>query len=111
MTMPPLPRQINPGASPSEVAASVRDIVSYLNAMPKFEVKTVQSSTGVSHTIKTGLRRVLGLLRIQAYKTQTVDETLSLPALGDWRQVGGGLKDRVNLGEVNHTLVYLVIGE
>ena len=110
MSMPPLPRQLNTD-DPAEIAAVLRQVVDYLHRSPKFEIKKMQSSTSVSHTIKTNIRRVLGLLRIQAYKTESVDDALTLRALPDYRPVAGGLKDRVNLAGVNHTFHYLVIGE
>lgn len=108
--MPPLPRQIN-SADPNDLRESIRQIVDYLHALPRFEIIATDTSTGVSHTMETDLQHPLGLLLMQAYETNDPDKTLTLRALPDWRPVAEGLEDRRNTGEVDHTLVFLAIGE
>jgi len=108
--MPPLPRQLN-SDSPDEMRAVIRQIVDYLRALPRFEIKKVEMATEVSHTLKTNVRHPVILLRGQAYKTESVDESVVYTALPDWRPTADGLRDRVDTSGVKTTMVYLIIGE
>lgn len=107
---PPLPRQLN-SADPSEIMAWSRQLVDYVHRLPRFEIKVVEASTEVEHTLKTNIKKPIGVLLVQAYKTKTVDDTLTLRALPDWRRTADGLKVRVDTSGVSHTFYYLIIGE
>ena len=106
----PLPRQIN-SADPQELMEVIRQLVNFVHSLPRFEIKTVRSSQEVSHTFSTDIDNPKVVLVGQAYKTNNVDESLSVEGLPDWRPVEGGIKHRIDTSGVNHTFHYLIIGE
>lgn len=108
--MPPLPRQLNSNDA-GELREVVRQIIDYLHALPRFEIKKMAASTSDYHTVKTDLKRPVIMLVGQAYKTEEPDTTVSVEGLPDWRRVDDGLKHRIDTSEENYMFHYLIIGE
>ena len=113
--MPPLPRQLS-SSDPREVISVVRQIVDYLHALPRFELKKVTGSTVDADgylTVSTKLKHPYAMLLGQIYETESPDDVVSHEerALPDWRPVEGGLKHRIDTSEANVTLHYVIIGE
>jgi len=103
-----LPQQLV-STDPKQLFSFVRQVVDFLRQLPRFEIKTVETTTESEIELKTSLA-VKGVLLIQAYRKNSPDTTVTFPALVDWRLVSGGIKVRVDTAAILHSFTFLIIG-
>ena len=108
--MPPLPRQLATNSDPREVATVVGQLVDYLNRAPRFQLMTIESTTGTGFTIKTNMR-VKGMLLVQAFEVNRPYSIVTFEALPDWRPDDDGVKIRIDTGAKLTSFTYLLIGD
>ena len=85
--------------STAEIGETVRDIIRFLDALPKFEILDaehyLEASTNTKITLNTNIQKVYGLLQIQLYRSKepaTVLDTGIRVALPHWRWGTNGLE-------------------